>query len=153
MGLAANLCHLPSNSFLQSLGGSCSQEGRGALLRPGGAGLSAGFVPRLPRPFVWLPRCDAHGLLSNSGGSGGHVSGSRQLRGEGCVTIETAANGRPALPAGAEPSAAGAGGWGGAEASKKLRAGPGVTGAPLGSLPGVPGCSGRYLYCAALVAS
>lgn len=78
------------------------KAGRGGLLLSGGARASpAGFVPRLPRPFVWLPRCSAHGLLSNSGGSGGHVSGSRQPGGRGCVTMETAANGRPALPAGA----------------------------------------------------
>lgn len=51
-------------------------------------------------------------------GSGGHVSGSWQLS-QPRVTMETAANGRPAQSAGAEPSEAGAGGRG-----RVTRAGP-----------------------------
>lgn len=108
------------------------KAGRGGLLLSGGARASpAGFVPRLPRPFVWLPRCRAHGLLSNSGGSGGHVSGSRQPRGEG---LRNHGNGgqweaRAARRGGTQRSRSR--GQGGAEASKKLRAGPGLTRRPL----------------------
>lgn len=46
--------------------------------------------------------------------------------------METAANGRPALPAGAGGTERSwSRGRGGAEASKKLRAGPGLTRRPL----------------------
>ena len=77
----------------------------------GHAGLSAGFVPRLPRPFVWLPRCRARGPLSNSGRLRGTRVGKR-TRHRPHVTMETVANGSHALPAGAEPSSASARGAG-----------------------------------------
>lgn len=63
------------------------------------------FVPhRLSTAFVWLPRYRAHGPLSNSGRLRGTRVGSQQ-RCRPRVTMETEANGRSSLLAGAEPIA------------------------------------------------
>lgn len=143
MGLAANLCHLHSNAFLQNTKG-----GRGGLLLAGGARGSPPPRPRWPlrrlRPPPPPALCPAPALrrtwspvkFRRLRGTRVGKQAAAGVVGGGCVTMETAANGRPALPAGAEPSAVGAGGRGGAEASKKTRAGPGLSGRALGSLPG-----------------
>lgn len=77
----------------------------------GHAGLSAGFVPRLPRPFVWLPRCRARGRLSNSGAAPGdtcrETNAPQAPRNHG-----NSGQWKYALPAGAEPSSASARGAG-----------------------------------------
>lgn len=93
-------------------GSSCSQERRRTLLRPGRAGLSAGFVPCLPRPFVLtpaLPRTWSPVKFLAAPGNTCRETGSSAGP---LVTIETAANGSPALPAGAGPKEAGANGRG-----------------------------------------
>lgn len=112
----------------------CSREEHGA--HPSLAALASppASFPASPGPLSGS-RAAAHMVPCQiPGGSGGHVSGSLQLR-RPRVTMETAANGKPELPAGAEPSAAGAGGagagrgrsGGGAEETAKCGRGPGHT--------------------------
>lgn len=139
MGLAGNVSLLAfhSNSCLFFLSFKIQKKkagGGGLLQLAGEAGGSSlpGHPASPPASFPASPgplsgsRAAAHMVPCQiPGGSGGHVSGSLQ-RHRPRVTMETAANGKPALPAGAEPGAAGAGGarggarggaWGGAEAT------------------------------------
>lgn len=117
----------------------------------GGAGCSCRAPPASPpASFPASPgplsssRAAAHMVPCQiPGGSGGHVSGSLPLH-RPRVTMETAANGKPALPAGAEPSAAGAGGAGAGPRRGKMRAGPGSHPHDPGGLKGTgrpPGLS------------
>lgn len=144
MGLAGILSHLVfhsnSVSFFLSFkiqegrvggwgtGCCCSREEHGA--HPSLAALASppASFPASPGPLSGS-RAAAHMVPCQiPGGSGGHVSGSLQLH-RPRVTMETAANGKPELPAGAEPSAAGAGGGGAgrgrSRGDRKMWAGPG----------------------------
>lgn len=98
------------------------QEKRGTHPRAAPPAPPPVFVPRLPRPLS-RSRAAAHMVPCQiPGGSVGHVSASQQLR-RPCVTMETEANGRAALPAGAEPSGPRAGGAGRAMGGAGLGAG------------------------------
>lgn len=143
MGLAGNVSLLAfhSNSCLFFLSFKIQKKagGGGLLQLAGEAGGSSlpGHPASPPASFPASPgplsgsRAAAHMVPCQiPGGSGGHVSGSLQ-RHRPRVTMETAANGKPALPAGAEPSAAGAGGAGrgagrgAGPRRREMRAGPG----------------------------
>lgn len=137
-GPADNLSHLLSTAILYCCFFPSKYKRRawGALLA-GGAPASPPPASSPASPGPLSGSCAAAHMVACQipSGSGGHVSGSWQLS-QPRVTMETAANGRPAQSAGAEPSEAGAGGRGGAGPQRQKTEGG------AGSLGRDPGRSG-----------